>query len=108
LDIQLKDRDFLVGPSKGKHSVADISNFSWANISYFAGINVKSFPNGSMWLDRINAREALKKGAVSTENKLVNTGYQRRLSAEPEFATKEMELKELAGRAKTQYEYKFK
>lgn len=109
LDIQLKDRDYLVGPGKGKYSIADIANFSWANVGYFAGIDVSSFANVSRWLERINAREAVKKGvAVPTENKLVNPAYQRKLAEEPEFAAKEKELKELADKSKKQYDYKFK
>lgn len=33
LDNQLKDRDYLVGPGKGKYSIADIASFPWVNVS---------------------------------------------------------------------------
>ena len=42
LDAKLKDNEYLVG---NKYSIADIANFSWVNVAYFAGVDLDSFPN---------------------------------------------------------------
>lgn len=108
LDIQLKDRDYLVGPGKGKYSIADIASFSWVNVAYFAGVQLDQFPNVYKWWERINARAAVQKGTrVPSESNITNTAYQRRLKEEPEFKENEDKLKKLGDEAKKQYNYKF-
>ena len=108
LDNQLKDRDYIVGPGKGQYSIADIANFSWVNVSYFAGVNLKQFPNLEKWWERINARPAVQKGtSIPSDSKVSNAAYQRRLKDEPEFKAKEDELKGLGDKAKEQYGYKY-
>jgi len=61
LDNELKSRHYLVGPGKGKYSIADIANVSWVNVSYFAGVDLSKFPNLEKWWQRINDRPAVKK-----------------------------------------------
>lgn len=51
--------DYLVG---GKYSIADIASFSWARAAWMIDIDVSEFPGVKAWIDRINAREAVKKG----------------------------------------------
>lgn len=105
LDIQLKDKDYLVG---NKYSIADIANFSWVNVSYFAGVDLSKFPNLEKWWKRINDRPAVQKGtSIPNESQIVNAAYQRRLKEEPEFKQKEDELKGICEKAKEQYNYKF-
>lgn len=105
LDIRLKGRDYLVGD---KYSIADIANFSWVNVGYFAGVDLQQFPNLYKWWERINARPAVKRGvAIPNEPTITNEPYQRRLKEEPEFKQKEEELADLLKKAKEQYGYKF-
>lgn len=108
LDSQLSSRDYLIGPGKGKYSIADIASFSWVNVAYFAGVDLAKFPNVQKWWKRINDRDAVKKGtAVPSESQIVNAAYQRRLKEEPEFKQKEDELKKLGDEAKEKYNYKY-
>ncbi|KAF7860832.1 hypothetical protein EAF04_008350 [Stromatinia cepivora] len=108
LDNQLKDRDYIVGPGKGKYSIADIATFGWVNISYFGGVDLAKFPSLEKWWERINARPAVKKGtAIPSESKFVNEPFQRRLKEEPEFKESEEKLTDFANKAKEQYGYKY-
>lgn len=108
LDKQLEGRDYLVGPAKGKYSIADIASFGWVNSAYAGGIDLSQFPNVEKWWERIFARPTVKKGlAVPREGPFGNTNFQRRLKEEPEFKTKEDELKQLGDKAKEQYNYKY-
>ncbi|PQE25554.1 glutathione S-transferase II protein [Rutstroemia sp. NJR-2017a BBW] len=108
LDNQLKDRDYLVGPGKGKYSIADIASFSWVNVAYFAGVDLSQFPNLEKWWKRIDDRPAVKKGtAIPSESKITNGPFQRRLREEPDFKENEDKLKELGNKAKEQYGYKY-
>ncbi|KAL2063033.1 hypothetical protein VTL71DRAFT_6105 [Oculimacula yallundae] len=108
LDAQLSDRDYLVGPGRGKYSIADIASFSWVNVSYFAGVDLKKFPNVERWWKAIVSRPAVKKGlAVPSESQIINEAYLKRLSGEEGFKEKEDELKKLADEAKKQYDYKY-
>lgn len=108
LDIQLADRDFLVGPGRGKYSIADIASFSWVNVSYFAGVDIGKFKNVERWWKSIEARPAVQAGLkVPSESKIVNSSYVKRLRDEEGFKESEDKLKELADKAKAQYDYKF-
>jgi glutathione S-transferase len=104
----LKDRDYIVGPGKGKYSIADIASFSWVNVSYFAGVDLTKFPYLEKWWERVSSRPAVKKGtAIPSESKITNGPYQRRLKEEPEFKENEEKLKDLGNKAKEQYGYKY-
>lgn len=108
LDKQLEGREYIVGPGKGKYSIADIASFGWVNAAYFAGIDLKLFPNVEKWWERIFARPSVKKGlAVPSDIPIGNANYQRRLKEEPDFKATEDELMELGNKAKEQYSYKY-
>jgi glutathione S-transferase len=108
LDTQLSSRDYLVGPGRGKYSIADIANFSWVNVSYFAGVDLARFPNLEKWWKRIEERPAVREGLkVPSESKIVNTAYKRRLGEEEGFKEQEEKLKDLGDKAKEQYGYKY-
>jgi len=108
LDHQLADREYLVGPGKGKYSIADIANFSWVNVAYFAGVDLSKFPNLEKWWKRVHDRPAVRKGvAVPSESQITNAAYLRRMKDEPEFKEKEDSLKKLLDEAKAKYDYKY-
>ncbi|KAH6678288.1 glutathione S-transferase [Halenospora varia] len=108
LDNQLRDRDYLVGPGKGKYSIADIASFSWVNWAYFAGVNLDQFPNVKAWWQRIADRPAVQKAInIPSEPRAANAVYQKRLKEDPEFKENEDKLKDLADKAKKQYDYKY-
>ncbi|KXL46296.1 hypothetical protein M433DRAFT_4000 [Acidomyces richmondensis BFW] len=105
LDHRLKDRQYLVG---NKYSIADIANFSWVNVAFSGGINLRDFPNLYKWWERINARPAVQRGtALPGPSHFVNAAYLKRLNEEPEFKQQEDRLAELGKKAKEQYGYKY-
>jgi len=60
LEARLKQNgDWLVGD---KMTIADIANFGWVNMAFWAGVEIEEFPLLNAWADRINAREAVKRG----------------------------------------------
>lgn len=108
LDAHLADRDFLVGPGRGKYSIADIANFSWVNVCYFGGIDLEQFPNLYKWWERVEARPAVRAGTnVPSESRLVNREYKKRMETDEEFRQAEEKLAEIARQAKEQYGYKY-
>ncbi|GME28873.1 Glutathione s-transferase [Neofusicoccum parvum] len=108
LDSHLADRDYIVGPGRGKYSIADIANFSWINVAYFAGVDLDQFPNLHKWWERVEARPAVRKGtSVPTENGLINRPYKERLQTDAEFKKSEEKLAEICRKAKEQYGYKY-
>ena len=52
--------DWLVAD---KYSVADIANFSWVRASHMIDVDLSEFPGVKKWVERIDAREPVKKGA---------------------------------------------
>jgi len=108
LDIQLRDREYLVGPGKGKYSIADIANFGWVNIAYFSGVELKKFANLNAWWERINAREAVKKGtSVPSQSALTNEPFLKAMESDAEKRESEGKLREALVKAQEEYGYKF-
>lgn len=107
---QAAARDYLVGPGKGKYSIADIAVFSWANWAHFAGVHsFDRFPNTDKWLKRVDARPAVQAGTnIPKSPGNANANYEKRLGEDEEFAQKEKELRDKADAAKKQYGYTYK
>jgi len=60
LEARLKQNgDWLVGD---RMTIADIANFSWVNWAFWCGVEIEEFPLLNAWVERINAREAVKRG----------------------------------------------
>lgn len=59
LDTRLKDHEFLAGD----YSIADIAHWSWVRIYQWAGVSLDELPHLKRWLDQLEARPALQKGA---------------------------------------------
>lgn len=63
LNIRLEGRDYLVGPGRGKLTIADLNAFPWVRLHQRAGIEtLDAFPNVQAWLNRIAERPAVKAG----------------------------------------------
>ena len=60
LDKQLAKTEFLAGD----YSIADIANWSWTRIHNWAGVDIDEFENLKRWLDQLEARPALVRGAA--------------------------------------------
>ncbi|KAL8799048.1 MAG: hypothetical protein Q9200_007633, partial [Gallowayella weberi] len=54
-----EDGPWIVGDQM---TIADIANFSWVNWAEWAGVDVRRFRRLGQWLDRMNARPAVKRG----------------------------------------------
>jgi len=105
LDNRLKDHEYLAGE---KYSIADIANFSWVNVAYFAGVNLDSFTNLFKWWEKISQRPAVKKGlAVPSEPGITNEPFKEKLKNDSEFKQKHEELQDHLSKAKEQYSYKY-
>ncbi len=63
LDTRLADREFLCG----EYSIADIANWSWASIHFWAGVDISDLPNLKRWIETIRARPAVQRGIVIPE-----------------------------------------
>jgi len=60
LENRLKENgQWLVGE---KMTIADIANYGWVNMAFWAGVEIKEFPKLDDWCERISAREAVKRG----------------------------------------------
>ncbi|KAF2709485.1 glutathione S-transferase [Pleomassaria siparia CBS 279.74] len=57
-------RQYLVGRNSGKYSVADMSTFTWVRWGPWAGIDVSKYVKLNDWMQRIEKREAVKRGLV--------------------------------------------
>jgi GST-like protein len=64
LDRRLADREYVCGD----YSIADIASFPWARTWKNQGQDISSLPNVAAWLERMEARPAVKRGlAVSVK-----------------------------------------
>ncbi|KAJ7937116.1 glutathione S-transferase [Mycena leptocephala] len=65
LEIRLADRDWLVGPGRGKLSIADFNVFPWVRVYPFARIeSIDEFPKMKAWLERLEERPAVQAGVA--------------------------------------------
>lgn len=58
LDGHLAESEYLAGD----YSIADMANWSWVRIHFWAGVPVDDFPHLSRWLDVIEQRPAVHAG----------------------------------------------
>ena len=58
LDKQLKDKEWLCGD----FSIADIANWCWVRVYYWAGININGLDHLKRWMDLMENRPACIKG----------------------------------------------
>ncbi|KAH8808437.1 glutathione S-transferase [Xylogone sp. PMI_703] len=110
LDAHLKDRDYIVGPGRGKYSIADIANFGWVNVCLLVGIDLeKQFPNLYKWWERINARPAVKKGLTipSGESKFGYEAFKKRLQEDEESKSNYEKTLNKINESKEKYGYKY-
>jgi glutathione S-transferase len=63
LDTRLADREYLVDD----YSIADIANWSWVSIHYWAGVEVDDLPNLKRWMALMAAKPACQKGILIPE-----------------------------------------
>lgn len=59
LDTQLARSEYLTKD----FSIADIANWSWVRIHNWAGVEIEDLPNLQRWLEQMEARPALTRGA---------------------------------------------
>lgn len=59
LNAQLEKNEYLAGD----YSIADIANWSWVRVHNFAGVDISQFEHVKRWLDQLEARPALTRGA---------------------------------------------
>lgn len=63
LETQLEGREYLCG----EYSIADIANWSWVSLHFWAGVDIDDLPNLKSWVERIRARPAVQRGIVIPE-----------------------------------------
>ncbi|HKY92552.1 MAG TPA: glutathione S-transferase N-terminal domain-containing protein [Nevskiaceae bacterium] len=63
LEKQLEGREYLCG----EYSIADIANWSWVSLHFWAGVEIDDLPNLKAWIERVRARPAVQKGIVIPE-----------------------------------------
>ena len=54
---RLKDREYVAG---GEYTIADIAAFPWLRNTEFLGIDISGRPHLKAWVDKLNARPAVK------------------------------------------------
>jgi len=63
VESRLEGREWLVGPGKGKYSIADINAFPWMAWGQYSGVAYNDIgPNTMAWLKRNMDRSAVKAG----------------------------------------------
>ncbi|PNP85835.1 hypothetical protein FNYG_00891 [Fusarium nygamai] len=104
LDKRLADRDYIVGPGRGRYSIADIALVGWTDRLPGTSISYDQFPNVKAWLARILERPAVKRGLLLPSGKDKPTGLD---PVDEETKRKRAELKEVVDKAKEQFGYKY-
>ena len=63
LDSRLADHEYLAGD----YSLADIANWAWVSIHWWAGVDIDDLPNLKRWMALLAARPACQKGVLIPE-----------------------------------------
>ncbi len=63
LEGQLEGREYLCDT----YSLADIANWSWVSLHYWAGVEIDDLPNVTRWLKTVGDRPAVQRGIVIPE-----------------------------------------
>lgn len=108
LDARLADRDFVVGPGRGKYSIADIALLGWVNVALFSGIDFDRFPNVKSWFDRSTSRPATARGlAIPQVSTVANPAVRSRRTDGAEGEQKEKAALQFLKEAQEKYGYKY-
>ncbi|KAH6679982.1 glutathione S-transferase II [Plectosphaerella plurivora] len=89
LDKALADRDYLVGPARGRFSIADISLIGWVQAVPMIGIDIYKYPAIKAWLDRCLARPAVQRGITVPAPPSMSVDFIERRIAEGDKELKE-------------------
>ncbi|KAK5987763.1 Glutathione S-transferase 1 [Cladobotryum mycophilum] len=103
LNSRLAERDYVVGPGRGKYSIADIALVGWVNSLPFTTISYDQFPNVKSWLARLWERPAVQRGFSVPSESFISP--LKDLPAE--LVEKNAELKKVVDAAKEKYGYKY-
>ncbi|KAK1244709.1 hypothetical protein MKX07_003508 [Trichoderma sp. CBMAI-0711] len=103
LDSRLADRDYVVGPGRGKYSIADIALVGWVNGLPFISVSHDQFPNVKAWLLRLWDRPAVQRGFSIPSPPF----FDPRQGLNAEQAARIAEDKKIVDAAKEQYGYKY-
>jgi len=63
LDTRLADREFLAGD----YSIADMANWAWVSLYFWAGVSIDGLPHLQRWMRAIATRPAVQRGIVIPE-----------------------------------------
>ncbi|MCB1485069.1 MAG: glutathione S-transferase N-terminal domain-containing protein [Hyphomicrobiaceae bacterium] len=63
LDTRLADHEYLVDD----YSIADIANWAWVRLHYWAGVDVDDLHNLKRWMDAMASKPACQKGVLVPE-----------------------------------------
>jgi glutathione S-transferase len=104
LDKRLSERDYVVGPGRGRFSIADIALIGWTNRLPNSTISWEQFPNVKNWFARLLERPAVRRGMLLPTGKDKPTGLD---PVDEETRKKRAELKKTVDKAKEQFGYKY-
>ncbi|KAL7622250.1 ATP-dependent DNA/RNA helicase [Parahypoxylon ruwenzoriense] len=103
LGERLQGRDFIVGPGRGKSSIADISMFGWADMTFFSSTDVHLFSSARKWL-----KGCLGRPPVPSDNSpLRNTAQKQAVGTDPERKKTEEEALRFLDGSKEKYGQEF-
>ncbi|KAI0377013.1 glutathione S-transferase [Hypomontagnella monticulosa] len=108
LDKRLENRDFIVGPGRGKYSIADINLLGWVSMGVFSGLDIKMFPNVDKWVARCHERPAVQKGFdIPFKTQYTNDLILKAREEDPEAKKQAEESLKFLNEAKEKYGYKY-
>jgi len=93
LEDRLKEgegRDYLVGPGRGKFTIADINAWTWCKGWSYSGIeSIDHLPHFKAWLERIRERPAVELGInIPPQKKLTPEEQEKKLQQAKEWIAK--------------------